>query len=219
MLSYGEAALDGKGARKIPDAVNVARGIRSYAEPGRERELTDAELRRLIAYLEASPALEARLLDLALATGARKGELLSMRWADVIGAWWTIPAERSKSRRKMRKPLSAAGLAVLAKLDHRGKGPFDGTTESRLSIWWLRARAELGLEDVHIHDLRHAAASLALNAGIPLAAVGAMLGHGVNSAAMTARYSHLADAELARASNAVAERLKLLREAEPAGIA
>ena len=218
MLSYGEGAVTGDGGRKFPEAVNVCRGIKRHAEPGRERELSDAELARLISYLEAPPALEARLLELALATGARRGELLSMRWEDVNGAWWTIPAERSKSRKRQRKPLSAAALAVLGRLDRRAD-PFAGVTETRLSRWWIKARAELKLGDVHVHDLRHCAASLALNAGIPLAAVGVMLGHGVNSASMTARYSHLADAELARAGDAVAERLKLLREATPAGTA
>lgn len=219
MLTFGEGALDAKGQRKFPDAVNCARGITAHPEPGRERELSDDELRRLIAYLERSTALEARLIELALATGARRGELLGMQWSEINGAWWTIPSSRSKSRKKLRKPMSAAALAVLAKLDRRGEGPFDRLTESRLSVWWRRVRVELDLADVHVHDLRHAAASLALNAGIPLAAVGALLGHGINSAAMSARYAHLADAQLARASDAVAERLALLREATPAGSA
>jgi site-specific recombinase XerD len=64
---------------------------------------------------------------------------------------------------------------------------------------------------------RHAAASLAINAGVSLAVVGKMLGHGVDSARMTARYSHVHDEQLAAASAAVAERLKLLREAPVAG--
>ncbi len=59
-----------------------------------------------------------------------------------------------------------------------------------------------------------------------MAAVSKLLGHGAYSQAMTARYSHVADTELARASDAVAERLRelgeqhrvaLLRDAEPAG--
>ena len=129
-----------------------------------------------------------------------------------------MPAGVSKSRKVLRKPLNAAALAVLAKLDRRGAELFPEVTPSRLSKWWVAARAELGLGDVHLHDLRHAAASLALNAGVPLAAVGSLLGHGVNSASMTARYSHLADAQLAAASKAIADRLELLK-AEPAGSA
>ena len=56
-----------------------------------------------------------------------------------------------------------------------------------------------------------------LNAGVPLAAIGALLGHGVNSATMTARYSHLADRALADAAALVGDRLAWLKAAQPAG--
>lgn len=158
MLSWGENATDATGERRLfPEAVNCARRIKRHAEPGRERDLTEAELPRLVAYLAASPATEARLLELCLATGCRKGEALRMRWRDVEGSWWTIPAKHSKSRKRQRKPLSGAAIAVLAKLDRRAD-PFIEVTESRLSHWWLKARTQIGLEDLHIHDLRHAAA-------------------------------------------------------------
>ena len=65
-----------------------------YAEPGRERLLTDDELGRLIRYLAASAAIEARVVELLLATGARRGEALGMKWTEVDGAWWRVPAER-----------------------------------------------------------------------------------------------------------------------------
>ena len=197
-------------------AGNVCRGVSRTREHARERDLSDAELRRLIAFLPASSAPEARLVELLLATGARKGEALAARWSDIRDGWWTVPAAVSKSKKVLRKPLNAAALAVLAKLDRRGELLFPEVTPSRLGKWWLAARAELGFADCHLHDLRHAAASLALNAGVPLAAVGAMLGHGVNSAGMTARYSHLHDQQLAAASKAIADRLELLK-AEPAG--
>ncbi|MGB1014361.1 MAG: tyrosine-type recombinase/integrase, partial [Nannocystaceae bacterium] len=59
-----------------------------------------------------------------------------------------------------------------------------------LHSMWVRLRKKIGLEDVRIHDLRHSAASDALNAGVPLAVVGAILGH--KSPQTTARYAHVA---------------------------
>jgi integrase len=197
-------------------AANPCRGVRRNREHARERDLADVELRRLVAFLAASSSPEARLVELLLATGARKSEALTARWSDIREGWWIVPASISKSRKAQRKPLNAAALAVLAVLDRRGEELFPELTPSRLGRWWVAARSELRLGDVRLHDLRHAAASLALNAGVPLAAVGAMLGHGVHSATMTARYSHLADAQLAAASRAIADRLELLK-AEPAG--
>ena len=113
-----------------------------------------------------------------------------MRWSEINGQWWTVPAERSKSRRRQRKPLSAAALAVLAKLDRRAD-PFAGC-ESRLSHWWLRTRPQLGLHDLRVHDcdtlpppgdLRRRAARRDRRHAGPWRRL----------AAMTARYAHVAD--------------------------
>jgi integrase len=200
-------------------AANPCQDVKRYKEHGRERLLDDAELGALLNHLAGSEDLEARVLEFLLATGGRKGEVLAMRWQDLNGgSWWTVPAEVSKSRKVVRRPLNAAARDVLARLNRRhGDDLVFGVTPSRLGKWWLQVRADLGLADVKIHDLRHCAASSAINSGVPLAAVSKLLGHGAHSAAMTARYSHVLDTELARASDAVAERLRALRDAEPAG--
>jgi integrase len=201
--------------------VNVAKAgaVERNPEPPRERDLSDDELCALIHHLVASDAVEARLIEFCLATGCRRGEAQALPWSDVTDKFWKARAEDNKSKKTQRRPLNAAAQEVLAKLERRGARVFQGATESRVTRWWARARKALGLPDVRIHDLRHCAASIALNAGVPLAAVGRMLGHGVNSQAMTARYAHLADQPLAAASAAVAERLKLLAQAPPAGSA
>lgn len=62
---------------------------------------------------------------------------------------------------------------------------------------WERARAEVGLDHVHFHDLRHSAASEMANAGIDLYTVGRVLGH--RDARSTQRYSHLTHDTLAAA--------------------
>lgn len=199
-------------------AGSVARGaVTAHKEEGRERTLSDAELTALIGHLAASMLVEARMTEFLLATGCRKGEALAMRWSDISGNWWTVPAAHSKSAKTVRRPLNEAALEIIGKVARRGGLVFEGITEGRLSRWWQSERKALGLADLRLHDLRHAAASIAISAGIPIAGVGAMLGHGVNSASMTARYSHLGDEQLAAAAAAVADRLKLLREAVPAG--
>lgn len=60
-----------------------------------------------------------------------------------------------------------------------------------------RARAAVGLEHLHFHDLRHSAASEMVNAGVDLYTVGKVLGH--RDARSTARYSHLSADTLAAA--------------------
>lgn len=55
---------------------------------------------------------------------------------------------------------------------------------------FMRARATVGLDHIHFHDLRHSAASELINAGVDLYTVGKVLGH--KDARSTQRYAHLA---------------------------
>jgi len=60
-----------------------------------------------------------------------------------------------------------------------------------------RARVRAGLPHIHIHDLRHSAASEMVNAGVDLYTVGKVLGH--RDSRSTERYSHLRTETLAGA--------------------
>lgn len=57
------------------------------------------------------------------------------------------------------------------------------TADGRHSGWFQRAAESVGLRDLHVHDLRHTTASLAISAGASPKTLQAMLGH--SSAAMT----------------------------------
>ena len=72
---------------------------------------------------------------------------------------------------------------------------------------WMQARSLAGLNNVHLHDLRHTFGSQLTNAGVDLYTVGKLLGH-VNVAS-TARYSHLANDTLMAATEAGAARLNV----------
>lgn len=78
------------------------------------------------------------------------------------------------------------------------------TPRTQIDWWWRKARSAAKLEHVTLHDLRHAAASAMVNAGIDLATVGAVLGH--KSAASTLRYSHWGTARLAHAVGEIGRR-------------
>lgn len=82
------------------------------------------------------------------------------------------------------------------------------TPRSSIDYWWRKARAAAGLGHVTIHDLRHAAASAMVNAGVDLATVGAVLGH--KSAASTRRYSHWGTARLAEAVGKIGKIVPVL---------
>ena len=75
---------------------------------------------------------------------------------------------------------------------------------------WRRIRKAAGLDDVRLHDLRHSFASVAASGGQSLIVIGKMLGH--SQPATTARYAHLADDPLKRASDEVGARIAAAME-------
>lgn len=68
---------------------------------------------------------------------------------------------------------------------------------SEIDYYWPMARVACGLGHVHLHDLRHTAATDMVTAGIDLATVGAVLNH--KSPASTKRYAHHGAGRLAEA--------------------
>jgi integrase len=196
-------------------AENPASRIKRNREQHRERYLNQDEIERLNAVLDRWQAKEpdsADMTRLLLLTGARRGEVVGMRWADLDldGAVWVKPAESTKQRRAHRLPLSLEavellrrrqiereqGRVVALKEDRVFRAP--GNVAFRLERHWQQIRAAAGVEDVKLHDLRHSHASLLIAQGISLPIIGAMLGH--SEPKTTARYAHLADAPLREAA-------------------
>ena len=68
-----------------PEGSNPCRGIRRYRRKGRERFLSDDEIRRLSARLKAHESRwpqQVAVIRLLLLTGCRKGEILTLQWPD-----------------------------------------------------------------------------------------------------------------------------------------
>jgi integrase len=113
-----------------------------------------------------------------------------------------------------RIPLPAAARAILSILPRTPGNPFviegklDGSHITDMQHPWRRIRAQAGLDDVRIHDLRHTYASNAVSSGMPIQMVGRLLGH--TQLQTTMRYAHLADDPVKRAAEENAERLNAL---------
>ena len=78
------------------------------------------ELPAFMAELAQREGVSARTLELAILTAARSGEVRGMRWAEVDGNVWTVPAERMKRGLTHRVPLSIEALGVIERM--RGLG-------------------------------------------------------------------------------------------------
>jgi integrase len=93
-------------------------------ETQRDRVLSEDEIRAVWSACDGEPGIIADAFRLMLVTAQRRGEVLSMRWQDVDGGWWTIPAEVAKNGRSHRVPLSPQALAILERRRESANGPW-----------------------------------------------------------------------------------------------
>jgi integrase len=192
---------------------NPTRLIKGNREEHRHRFLSGEDLDRLLGVLERHRERRPDSVDaimLAVLTGARRGEILSLRWTDLDlnTAVWNKPAALVKQRREHRLAMSQPAVEVLQRRQaerdtpgrvvrlrqdaHVFRGGNSKTHANTLERDWYQFRAEAGLTDVRFHDLRHSVASWLIAAGMSLPVVGSVLGH--SRAATTQRYAHLSDA-------------------------
>lgn len=182
----------------------VSRGKESA---GRIRFLSDEERDRLLTACRASanPDLYPAVV-LSLATGARRMEVLGLRWPQVDLARRVIILLETKNGERRALPM---GDHVRDLLRDRAKVRridsdlvFPGrpaTRPAQLRHAWETALQAAGITDFHWHDLRHSAASyLAMN-GASLQEIAAVLGH--KTLAMVKRYSHLSEQHTAGVVN------------------
>jgi integrase len=138
------------------------------------------------------------LVLLAMNTGLRRGELLSLRWSDINldARLLTVRAETAKSGKQRHIPLNAEATKVLRTWAGRSEGDCVFGVSDVKTAWVALVRAA-GLENFRFHDLRHHFASKLVMAGVDLNTVRELLGH--SDIKMTLRYSHLAPDHLAAA--------------------
>ena len=154
----------------------------------------------------ALPSLEGRYADhlkplviLALNTGMRRGELLTLAWADIdlTRAMLTVNGDTAKSGKTRHIPLNTDATAALETWQETtGMAQslvFPGDQGERMGsikTAFNRLLANAGIENFRFHDLRHTFASKLVMAGVDLNTVRELLVH--SDIKMTLRYAHLA---------------------------
>ena len=193
-----------------------AKGVERNHEAKRQTYLSPPELIRLADMLTIHPDRDAaNAIRLLLLTGARRGEVLSMRWADLnlVEGIWTKPGAATKQKTEHRVPLSAAVRLLLTDLRTQAAAdavfvfPGRGAQGFRRELKkdWATICKAAGIDGVRVHDLRHTYASVLASSGQSLPVIGALLGR--TQPATTARYAHLFDDPLRAATERAAAAL------------
>jgi integrase len=219
-----------------PSQSNPCRGIDRYHEVGRERMLSPVEIQKLGDALKlASEGMKANAhhhdklrsngrtlrrspedwraiacIRLLLVTGARLGEILSLKWEYLDRERRIARLPDSKTGRR-NLSVTTPAWNILHELPRDPSSPFvlPGKRPDSHFIGiqkpWQRIRALAGLSDLRLHDLRHAFASEAVAGGSSLFVVGAVLGH--RQAMTTQRYAHLVPDHVGGVADQTATRI------------
>jgi integrase len=218
---------------------NPFAAVKLSAPPVKERFLSDQEAAKLleaIADLQSRRELSETFADairLLLLSGARKTEVLALKWSEVD---WDrralcLPPQRTKSGNKTgerRIILSPPALALLkrrrsALAEAEAKAAKAGEAVPDSPFIFPASRGEgpaiglrkafaaavkaAGIEGLRVHDLRHSFASFAIADGASLFLVGKLLGH--TNSRTTERYAHLAGDPLQDAAASVGKRFAI----------
>jgi integrase len=209
---------------------NPCHEIERFGERSRERFLSTVELGALGQALKAAETSEwpwaIAAIRLLIFTGARRNEILQLRWQYVDLERRRLSLPISKTGAKVIV-LSMPAVEILRHLETLRKAfpespwvipsPRDANRPFvQLQSVWERVRAAAKLADLRLHDLRHTFASIAAARGTQQHLIMAMLGHA--NPVTTGRYMHYADDPLRSASDEVAAHIVTAMQAEAAKI-
>ena len=177
---------------------NPCRGIKKFKEVSRDRFLSGEELGRFFEALDLSESETFKdFVLLALFTGARRANVLSIRWRDIDFERnvWKIPGELSKNGEPMQIPLGPDVLEILRRRRAETSSVFvlpgPAARGHYREPWkaWATLLKRAKLEDLRIHDLRRSMGSWMTIGGTSLPIVGKALGHKTSQA--TSIYARL----------------------------
>ena len=215
----------------VPAAVLVFDGDLPLRDEPLPRFLDDAAFTKLLQAARADPDPFTRLaVEFLARTGLRKGEFLDLTVDSVvqIGAayWLHVPLGKLRTDRYIplhpqlkdllddwlaRRPASLRSPYLFTEYGQRVR-------QNRVDRAVAKTAAAAGIGHVSPHRLRHTLATQAINRGMSLEAIAALLGH--RSMRMTLVYAKIANRTVADEYFAVSEKVEALYDAPrelPAG--
>lgn len=173
-----------------------ARARERRLQPGGTGEDSE-ETRLLKACRKARNRFLLPVVQLALETAMRRGELVGLRWEHVDLKRQIAHLPDTKNGEARTVPLSTAAVKVLRELPRSLNGQvFPGLTTEAVKLAFVRTRRNAGLEDLRFHDLRHEATTRLFEKGLNIMEAASITGH--KDLRMLRRYTHLRAEDLAR---------------------
>lgn len=166
------------------EGTNPTQGIRKFKEKSRDRFLRREEFPRFFESLmqDENPAVRDYIL-LSLLTGARRANVLAMRWEDISLAdgEWRIPETKNGEAHTVPILGMAADIVQQRRLTSTSPFVFPGTGATGHLVEpkkaWKRILTRAGITDLRLHDLRRTLGSWMAANGATTAIIGKTLAH------------------------------------------
>jgi len=161
--------------------------------------LSPGEKARFLSIIKNEKHLQ--LFKFYLLTGCRRSEALNLQWSDIDLEQKQLTFKKTKTKKERTLPISLELMQVIMSLDRSQPKPFDYTSHWVIHLF-KRYRDKAGIrKSLHLHCLRHTAASDLVRKGIHLTKIAKMLGH--SSTATTEIYTHVVPNDLLEAAEAL----------------
>ncbi|MDA7792204.1 site-specific integrase [bacterium] len=156
----------------------------------RERRLLPSEFANLTsAVCRTSNPHVWPVVEFALETAMRRGEILALKWQDVCLEERIARLHLTKNGTSRDVPLSSTALGILIKQKaKRASSPFP-INDNAFRLAWDRLKKRAGVTNLRFHDMRHEAISRLFEQGLNIAEVAMISGH--KDPRMLFRYTHL----------------------------
>ncbi len=201
-VSLIKAVFNWAREHELWDGTNPAERVKKNRETSRQRYIQPTELSLFFEALAETEQPARDFFMLALLTGARRSNVLAMRWADIDlnECVWRITAEDAKAGEPMNIPLTPEAMTVLKQRQKDSVWVFPADSASghyqEPKRAWATLRKRSGLTDLRIHDLRRTMGSWLVRTGANTAINAKALGH--RSMAAAAVYQRIADTDPVR---------------------
>jgi integrase len=157
---------------------------------GRDRRVTPEEY----ALLKVTPKI-GHLIELAVETGMRRGELMRVQWRDLNLIKRTLHIPETKTDTPRTIPLTNRATEIFQSLPRNIDGKVFHMPPDVLTHRFRMACEIYGIEGLRFHDLRHEATSRFFEMGLNVMEVSSITGH--KDLTMLQRYTHLRAEDIA----------------------
>jgi integrase len=184
-VQFLRAVINWSVEAKLWRGENPAAGIKLFPETGRKRYLEPNELYQFFLALRKEKNIHLRdFVKLAMWTGARRGDILSMRWENLSldDNRWNVPDP--KNRTPYQVALTPEAVTILRdRAGIVGDSPWVFPSRSRTGhtvdpkLAWHKLIKRAGITGLRIHDLRRTLGSYQAAQGTSMKIIGESLGH------------------------------------------